>query len=119
MFASIFKQLKLILFNRPIMEDITVEELKQRMDNDSPFYLIDVREPNEFKDYNIKGKLIPLGHIPTSIANGDFDDMTDKEIIIHCRSGKRSKMAQMMLKEAGIESKNLAGGVIAWAQKYS
>lgn len=100
------------------MKNITVEELKERIDNKKEFHLIDVREPQEFQEYNINGKLIPLGNVRTSIENGDFDEMKNKEIIIHCRSGKRSMMAQMMLAEVGIESINLTGGVLAWADKF-
>ncbi len=101
------------------MEDITVEELKAKIDNKETFKLIDVRETEEFNEYNIGGQLIPLGLVETRILDGTFKEMGDTEIIIHCRSGKRSKMAQHILAQAGItNTKNLTGGVMAWADKY-
>ncbi len=101
------------------MKDITVQELKTKLDNKEDFILIDVREPDEYAQYNIGAKLIPLGSIEQAIQNGGFDDVGDKEIILHCRSGKRSKTAQHILKTAGItNTKNLTGGVIAWAENF-
>ena len=43
------------------MEDITIEELKHKVDNKEDFLLIDVREDWEYKEFNIDGRLIPLG----------------------------------------------------------
>lgn len=45
------------------MEDITVEELRQRMSGDQPPALIDVREPHEHDEFNIGGRNLPLGNI--------------------------------------------------------
>ena len=72
--------------------EITVQELKSKMDNKENFLLIDVREQHEYDEFNIGGKLIPLGEIMTAIA--DLEEHKNEEIIIHCRSGKRSFMAQ-------------------------
>ncbi len=101
------------------MVEITVEELKEKMDA-GQVHLYDVREPDEFAEFNIGGVLIPLGDIQMKIADGVFEGMEQEEIIVHCRSGKRSMMAQMMLMEAGFSNvKNLTGGVLAWQEKYT
>ena len=95
--------------------EITVQELKAKMDNRENFLLIDVREKHEYDEFNIGGKLIPLGDIMTAIA--DLEEHKGEEIIIHCRSGKRSFMAQQLMIQAGYSNvKNLTGGVLAWQE---
>ena len=97
--------------------DITVKELKDKIDKKEEFVLIDVREDYEFEEFNLDGQLIPLGNFPGVIPN--LEEHKDKEIIIHCRSGRRSAMAQQMLKQAGFENvKNLEGGVLAWIEEF-
>ncbi len=100
------------------MQQITVEQLKEKLDNGDDFLLLDVREPNEYEEYNIDGKLLPLD----KVINGDTEDLEewkDKEIIVHCRSGVRSMNACMALEIQGFSDvKNLMGGVLAWAAKY-
>ena len=62
-----------------IMEDITIEELKQKIDNKEDFLIIDVREDWEFNDFNINGKLIPLGTLQGAID--DLDDWMEKDFL--------------------------------------
>ncbi len=98
------------------MENISVEELKKRMDAGEKLNLIDVREPHEYAEFNIGGKLIPLGKIQTMQID-ELDDLKDEEIIIHCRSGQRSMMACMFLDTLGFRNtKNVIGGVLAWQE---
>ena len=93
--------------------EISVQGLKAKMDNKEDFVLIDVREKYEYEEFNIGAKLIPLGEIMGALE--DLEDIKGKEIIIHCRSGKRSAMAQQLMLQAGFSDvKNLAGGVLAW-----
>ncbi len=101
------------------MQVISVEELKAKIDAGESFHLIDVREPHEFEEFNLKGRLIPLGSVPMAIANGDLDEILDDEIVVHCRSGARSMTAQAILIEAGAKNvSNLTGGVLDWIQKF-
>ncbi len=98
------------------MENISVEELKRRMDAGEKINLIDVREPHEYAEFNIGGKLIPLGKIQTMQID-ELEDLKDEEIIIHCRSGQRSMMACMFLDTLGFRNtKNVTGGVLAWQE---
>ncbi len=94
--------------------DISVKDLKARLDaGDQNFVLIDVREPGEHEAFNIGGELIPVGTIAGAV--GDLEDHKDKEVIVYCRSGARSGMAQGFLQQAGFKNvRNLTGGMMAW-----
>lgn len=100
------------------MQNISVEELKSRMDAGEKINLIDVREPHEYAEFNLGGQLIPLGKIQTMQID-EIEDLKEQEVIIHCRSGQRSMMACMFLDTLGFKNtKNLAGGVLAWQEKF-
>ncbi|TMI86094.1 MAG: rhodanese-like domain-containing protein [Bacteroidetes bacterium] len=100
------------------MENITVEEVKKRMDAGEELHLVDVREPYENADFNIGGILLPLGQI-RSMQVDEIEDLKDKEVILYCRSGNRSGQAAMFLETMGFENtKNLGGGVLAWQEKF-
>jgi rhodanese-related sulfurtransferase len=94
------------------MKEVTAEELKQLIDSKSDIQLIDVREPAEFESANISGLLIPLGTIPQNVDKIE----KDKQVIIMCRSGKRSANAISFLENNfGFENLyNLDGGILAW-----
>jgi rhodanese-related sulfurtransferase len=94
------------------MKEISVSELKALLDSGADIQLIDVREPAEFESAQIGGELIPLGTIPQNV-----DKISkDKQVIIHCKSGKRSANAIMFLESNfGYENLyNLEGGILAW-----
>ena len=100
------------------MENITVEEVKRRIDAGEELHLVDVREPYENADFNIGGILLPLGEI-RSMQIDDIEDLKDKEVILYCRSGNRSAQAAMFLETMGFENtRNLVGGILAWQEKY-
>jgi len=100
------------------MNNITVEELKKRLDKGEKINLIDCREPHEYAEFNLGGKLIPLGKFQTMQVD-ELDNLKDEEVIIHCRSGKRSMMACQILDTMGFKNTwNLEGGVLAWKEKF-
>lgn len=100
------------------MTNISVEELKVRMDAGEKLNLIDVREPNEYQEFNIGAKLIPLGKIMSMQAD-ELDDLKNEEVILHCRSGKRSATAALFLESMGFTNTvNVTGGVLAWQEKF-
>ncbi|HSU27221.1 MAG TPA: rhodanese-like domain-containing protein [Chitinophagaceae bacterium] len=100
------------------MENITVEELKKRMDAGEKLYILDVREPDEYAASNMGAKLLPLGQIQTMQID-EIEDWKDQEVIIHCRSGHRSMVACLFLETLGFKNtKNLVGGILAWEEKY-
>lgn len=95
--------------------EITVQQLQNWQDKGEDFQLIDVREPHEYEIANINGELIPLNHV-TENANRIA---SDKRVVIHCRSGKRSEDAIKKLKdEFGFDNLyNLKGGILAYANE--
>lgn len=94
--------------------DITVQELKSRLDAGENIVLIDVREPHEFEISNLNGILIPLGTLPERLS--ELEEHKDAEIIIHCRSGARSANAVAFLKQQGfVNPRNLTGGILSWS----
>lgn len=96
------------------IEEITVEELKEKLDRREDVFILDVRGPEEYEIVNIKGYLIPLVDLPTRVEELD----KEKEIIVHCQKGGRSAKAVKFLKSQGFKNvKNLAGGIDAWAKK--
>jgi len=97
--------------------DITVQELKEKLDKGEDFVFIDVREPYEYEEFNLGAKLIPLGTIFNAVA--ELEDQKDNEIVIHCRSGGRSGQAQAVLQQAGFKNvRNVLGGVLAWQDAF-
>jgi rhodanese-related sulfurtransferase len=100
------------------MNHITVEELKARMDAGEKINLIDCREPEEYAEYNIGARLIPLGKIQ-SMQTEEIDDLKNEEVIIHCRSGKRSVTACLFLETLGFSNTvNVLGGILDWQEKF-
>ncbi len=97
------------------MKEITVEELKQKIDNGEDFQLIDVRETFEYEVSNLNGENIPLSGI---LIESD-KIATDKPVIVQCRSGKRSAAAIMQLEQTlDLENLyNLEGGILAWKER--
>ena len=93
--------------------DVTVQEVKERLEKGEKLKLIDVREPNEYAEDNIGGELIPLGELPYRLD--ELDGLQNEEVIVHCRSGKRSAMAQQILEENGFNNvRNMIGGMLAY-----
>ena len=93
--------------------DITVQDLKARLDRGETLNLIDVREPNEYEADNIGATLIPLGDLPYRLD--ELDGLQDEEVIVHCRSGSRSARAQQILEQNGFNNvRNVIGGMLAY-----
>jgi rhodanese-related sulfurtransferase len=100
------------------MQNITVEELKARMDAGEKLNLFDCREPHEYAEFNIGAALIPLGRFQTMQID-ELEPLKEEEVIIHCRSGNRSGQACMLLDTMGFKTtKNLVGGMLDWQAKF-
>lgn len=96
------------------MKTINVQELKALMDSGADFQLIDVREPAEFDAANLNGELIPLQTVPSNMDKFS----KEKQVVVHCRSGKRSANAIMYLENQGFDNLyNLEGGILAWKEE--
>ncbi|WP_375563272.1 rhodanese-like domain-containing protein [Bernardetia sp. OM2101] len=91
------------------MNDITPQELKVLKDEGKQINLLDVREEFEYDEYNLDGKLIPLGDLPQRLD--ELEDWKEKEVIVHCKSGGRSATAKNFLVSKGFKNvKNLLQG---------
>ena len=94
--------------------EITPRELKARLDRGDDLFILDVREPHEYQICNIGGYLIPLGDLSRRVSELD----SSREIVAHCRSGKRSAEASEFLRQAGFRKVlNLKGGILAWSDE--
>lgn len=94
--------------------EISVEELKRRLDAKEDVFILDVREPHEYQICNLSGHLIPLNDLPKRINELD----PDQEMVVHCKLGGRSAKAVEFLHKSGFtKAKNLTGGITAWAEK--
>ena len=94
--------------------EITPRELKARLDRGDDLFILDVREPHEYQICNLGGKLIPLGDLANRVNELD----SSREIVAHCRSGKRSADAIQFLQQAGFRKVlNLKGGILAWSDE--
>jgi rhodanese-related sulfurtransferase len=97
------------------MAEITVEQLKQRLDSGEEVFILDVRNPEEFQICRIPGSmLLPLPEIAQRV--GELSK--EKDMVVHCKSGMRSAKAIAFLKQQGFQKlTNLKGGILAWAEK--
>jgi adenylyltransferase/sulfurtransferase len=94
--------------------DITPRELKARLDRGDDLFILDVREPHEYQICDLGGHLIPLGDLSKRVSELD----SSREIVAHCRSGKRSSEAAEFLRGAGFRKVlNLKGGILAWSDE--
>ena len=94
--------------------EISPRELKTRLDRGDDLFILDVREPHEFQICNLGGHLIPLGELSRRVNELD----SSREIVAHCRSGKRSAEAVEFLRSAGFRKVlNLKGGILAWSDE--
>lgn len=97
------------------MQEITVQELKEKQASNPNLKIIDVREAWEFDEDNIGAQLLPLGDLPKRIS--EIAHLKEEEVIVHCRSGARSARAQKFLISQGFSNViNLAGGILAYRE---
>jgi len=96
-------------------DEITVQELKQRLDRKDSFVLLDVREDFELKINQIPNHThIPMKEVPDHVQQWNPDD----EIIVYCKMGGRSAKVRDFLKTQGFSTvKNLTGGIDAWVRE--
>lgn len=95
--------------------EITVEEVMSRLAKGDSLVLLDVRTKEEYDG--------DLGHLPGSILipvqeiekrYHELDPLKNKEIIVYCRSGRRSERAGKFLAEKGFKVYSMLGGMLEW-----
>ena len=107
---SYFAKIQLVIMT----VEITVEELKARLDHGEKMTLIDVREPEEYAICHLEGaRHIPMNELPTHLDGLKNDDF----LVLYCHYGNRCAQATLWLRQNGFENvRNLEGGIDAWAQ---
>ena len=93
--------------------EITVKDLKSKIDSGARIHLIDVREPHEFDLCHIEGsELIPLSQLPKRIKEFSPED----EYVFYCHVGERSGAVVKYLHQLGFRKvKSVRGGIDQWA----
>ena len=89
-------------------------ELVERLGSESEFVLIDVRTPEEFAAGHIPGAVnIPFDEVPARLS--ELDGRQAEELVVYCRTGRRAKIAEQALTEAGfLNVRDLSGHMVAW-----
>jgi adenylyltransferase/sulfurtransferase len=101
------------------MQEISVEALKQKIDDNDEVFILDVREP--FEQYQSKldyehSTLIPIGDLSNRVD--EIQSHREDEVVCLCRSGARSAQACKILEKEGFKNvKNLKGGINQWARE--
>lgn len=96
------------------MKEISVSELKKKIDAGENYQLVDVRESYEADICSMGGELIPMGEILDSLDK----IRKDVPVYVHCRSGKRSAAIVQTLESQGYTNVyNVSGGILAWADE--
>jgi rhodanese-related sulfurtransferase len=98
-----------------MIDNMTVTELKKKLDSGEELLLIDCREQAEWNEAHIENaNFHPLSQFQAEIEKLEGRDK-ETVIVCQCRSGKRSLQAATMLQGEGYENLfNLEGGILAW-----
>lgn len=101
----------------PMMQSITVSELKSKQQGGWTPFIIDVRSDDELEQARLATFDLHIVHDVANSASGEIPK--DRDVVVICRSGMRSQMAIMSLNQSGIDSTrlfNLTGGIMAWSK---
>jgi adenylyltransferase/sulfurtransferase len=99
------------------LPELTVQELDARLKSGVPVLLLDVREPSEFEICRIPGStLIPLGQVGARLGEV-VEAAAGREVLVHCKMGGRSAKAVHLLRENGIDARNVKGGILEWIDR--
>ena len=95
---------------------MTVNEYAAWRREQTPHFLLDVRQPEEYATAKIEGALlIPLAELPGRLA----ELPKDLPLVVMCHHGMRSAHAVHHLREAGFDALNLSGGIDAWSREVN
>ena len=98
---------------KAMYQQITAEDAKKIMDSGEEYVLLDAREQEEYDDGHIPGAIL----IPYTEIENQAEEMLpnkDKQILVYCRSGRRSKIAAEALSKLGYTKVKEFGGIIDW-----
>ena len=93
--------------------EISPRDFAARRERGEDLVLLDVREDWELAIAKVTDIVhIPMGEVPTRLGELDIN----KEVVVLCRSGRRSMDVAQFLQQRGYRSTNLAGGILAWGR---
>ncbi len=97
------------------VKSINVQQLHALIDQNANIQIVDVREAYEYEIANIHGELMPKSEVTNHLQKIS----KDKQVIVHCRSGKRSAdVIELLQEKYGFDNLyNLEGGILAWAKE--
>jgi rhodanese-related sulfurtransferase len=97
------------------MKEISVSELKARLESAAPPVLLDVREEWEWKRAHVEAaRLLPMGQVPEHLADLD----RGRDLVVMCHHGGRSRQIVLFLEQQGFDRAiNLRGGIDAWSRE--
>jgi rhodanese-related sulfurtransferase len=102
-----------MFFKNHGFDNISPDDLREKMEKGEDFLLLDVRTPAEHASQAIEGShLIPVQELAYRVS----ELPRDKEIVVYCRVGNRSAFASAHLARLGYNVKNLEGGILAWSR---
>ena len=91
-----------------VIPEISAEELKRKLDAGEEFFILDVRDWDEYQKSNLGGHLIPLLELPKRVN----EVSRNNETVVHCHLGLRGAKATEFLLNNGFSNvRNLAGGL--------
>ena len=97
---------------------MSVQELKRKLDKGEDFLLLDVRSPQERQIASLDGTLIPVDDLMERIEELEEARQAGREVVVYCRSGLRSQTAAELLQDHDFKNvSNLAGGILAWSDE--
>ena len=100
-----------MFFQTSEFDNITADDLREKMEKGDDFLLLDVRTPAEHAADAIKGsRLLPVQELSFRAA----ELPRNREIVAYCRVGNRSAFAATYLARLGYNVKNLEGGIMTW-----
>lgn len=98
---------------KEMYKQITAEDAKRIIDSGEECVILDVREQEEFDEGHIAGAIL-IPHEKISEKAEEMMPDKDKQILVYCRSGRRSKIAAEALAELGYTDIKEFGGIIDW-----
>jgi adenylyltransferase/sulfurtransferase len=102
------------LEKKPV-KSINVKQLDSLLKQKANIQIVDVREAYEYDIANLRGELMPKSEVTNYVQK----IAKDKQVVVHCRSGKRSAdVIELLQEKYGFENLyNLEGGILAWAKE--
>jgi glyoxylase-like metal-dependent hydrolase (beta-lactamase superfamily II)/rhodanese-related sulfurtransferase len=94
---------------------MSTDELLPLLDSETTLFLLDVREPDEVAEWNIRGAYnIPLEHLNARLGEVPVED----RIVVICAKGQRAQKGAEILASHDVASSVLAGGMMSWTSTY-